>query len=134
MSSSTSSLMKVSSAPSRSTAALSGEPSGSVRAISRILTISLWSRLLRGYSRKSARRVGKKASVRATMSRVFRMFSFRTKRRISMILMRPVPSFGLLRALTASFSQLFCTKCSSSFLNSDTTASSSGSTKGTLVR
>lgn len=89
---------------------------------------------MRGYSRKRLSRMEKKLSVLATISRVLRMFSLRMKRRISMILILPVPSFGLLLPLTVSFSQLFCTKCSSSFLNSAMMFSSSGRTKGTLVR
>jgi hypothetical protein len=78
------------------TAALRGESSGSARASSRILKISLWRRLFIWYCFMRVTRVGKKFSWPPTMSLQFSTFSFSTKRRISTILRRPVPSFGLL--------------------------------------
>lgn len=108
--------------------------SGSVRAVSMILEISLWRRLFMGYSLIKLRRMLKKLSVFPTISFVLRMFSFNINLKISMIFILPVPILGLIAVLTFNFSQLFWMKCSRSFLNSSKTASSSGKTRGTLVR
>lgn len=114
------------------TAALRGEGSGSARASSKILKISLWRRLFIVNCFMRATRVGKKFWWAPTMSREFSTFSFSTKRRIYTILRRPVPSFA--RPDTCSFSTLFSMKCCRSWVKSATTCASSGSTKGTLVR
>ncbi len=125
--------MKLSRTPSLSTAALRGVFSLSECDFEDLDDFVVES-VLRGYSWKRAMRIGKKASVLATMSLVLRMFSFRMNRRISMILMRPVPSLGLLRAVTVNFSQLFCTQMFEQLLELRDNDFVFRQDKGTLVR